>query len=151
LEPSEIVYTSEVVEDNLNPVWKTASLDIAALIEDGNLDTPIRIKINDKDKGGVKSYIGDLMTSVNHLMKVKSERKPVNLYMFEDDVGRLGVDIAELVDYKDWKWESTKLLSEAKEMRSVFERKAKQAKAAAEEAKSLAAQAKDALDGLAVA
>jgi Ca2+-dependent lipid-binding protein len=53
------VYRSEPVQNNLNPDWKDAVIDLSILCE-GNLDQPIKISVYDHESKGDHTPMGDL-------------------------------------------------------------------------------------------
>jgi len=63
------IVRSNVVEDDLNPVWDTMVLDLD-LLTGGKLDSPVRITVLDKDAGDVTQYLGQCILSVNQMLGV---------------------------------------------------------------------------------
>ena len=69
----QMIHRSNIVEHNLNPIWKSSILDLAELCA-GQLDAPFTIIISDKNKGNRegyyedKDYLGTIQTSVNQLL-----------------------------------------------------------------------------------
>jgi len=70
------LYTSNVVRDDLNPIWEAMDLDIDKLCG-GNMDAPIRITVNDKDKGDRSQYLGHIITSVTQMTNPESGTFPL--------------------------------------------------------------------------
>lgn len=60
---------SNVVEDELNPVWEDLFLDLD-LLTGGRLDVPVRLTVSDKDAGDRTQYLGQVMMTVNQMMGV---------------------------------------------------------------------------------
>lgn len=58
---------SNVVEDELSPLWDPIKLDLDTLTGE-NLDAPIRITVMDKDGGGKVQYLGQVMITVNQML-----------------------------------------------------------------------------------
>ena len=58
---------SNVVEDELHPVWQPMELDLDVLCG-GRLDAPIRITVLDKDAGDATQYLGQVMMTVNQML-----------------------------------------------------------------------------------
>ena len=56
--------------DNLNPVFKPFSLDIAKLC-DSNYDAPIKIECYDWQSDGKHRIIGETLITLNKLLKEK--------------------------------------------------------------------------------
>jgi len=96
------VYRSEVVRDNLNPVWKQTSVDLSTLC-DGDLDRPIQIVVFDHEKSGKHMHMGTAETTVNHLVKASSggEKRPLRISIKGKKKGKIIVSIAKVVGIED--------------------------------------------------
>ena len=60
------VYKSEVIEDNLNPKWKSFKVDMLKLCN-GDYNKRIRIEVHDYDSNGSHVFIGSFVTTMNQL------------------------------------------------------------------------------------
>mmetsp|Transcript_68023 Transcript_68023/g.100953 ORF Transcript_68023/g.100953 Transcript_68023/m.100953 type:complete len:587 (+) Transcript_68023:90-1850(+) len=67
----DTVYRSEPVMDDLNPTWREAKVDLAILC-DGKLASPIRIRIYDFEKKGDHELMGEFETSVEGLISARA-------------------------------------------------------------------------------
>eukprot|EP00977_Amphora_coffeiformis_P013830 scaffold3740_cov146-Amphora_coffeaeformis.AAC.4 len=65
------LYASNVVKDDLNPVWEPMDLDIDELCG-GRLEAPIRITVLDKDKGEKSQYLGQIVTTLAQMTNPES-------------------------------------------------------------------------------
>ena len=63
------IVRSNVVEDELNPVWEMMLLDLD-LLTGGKFDLPIRITVLDKDAGDATQYLGQVILTVNQMLGV---------------------------------------------------------------------------------
>lgn len=61
------VYRSEVIMNDLNPVWKPFSIPLAKLCG-GNKDQPVQIEVFDWEKSGKHQAMGTVQTTVNGLL-----------------------------------------------------------------------------------
>lgn len=66
--PGTVVHRTEVIWDNLNPLWETCELDLDVL-SGGRLDTPIRLAVYDQDSGTKKQYMGQVSLSVHDMLQ----------------------------------------------------------------------------------
>mmetsp|Transcript_19910 Transcript_19910/g.33055 ORF Transcript_19910/g.33055 Transcript_19910/m.33055 type:complete len:156 (+) Transcript_19910:1355-1822(+) len=142
------MYQSEVVQNSLNPTFKTAELDICVLTN-GDLEGPLRITLHEQDEGQDKDYLGQIVTSVKDVMEatpsdaldLKKGNAPTQGHMF--------VAKAELIDYKDLKEETAKLQTAAQKAKAAIpaQEKAEQlVETAAKKAEDNATKAKEAAD-----
>lgn len=68
------VYRSEHVADNLNPVWKTAEIEVDLLCH-CELDRPLKVSIFDWEASGKHNPMGHFLTSVNGLLEAKARKE----------------------------------------------------------------------------
>ena len=66
----QVVYRSEVIDNNLNPKWKGASLSVGDICG-GDKDQPLLVSLFDYQKNGKHNSMGFFETSVNALIKAK--------------------------------------------------------------------------------
>jgi hypothetical protein len=68
----EKVYTSEHIDDNLNPKWKEAVLGVGALCG-GHANKPIRISVVDWEESGKHNTMGFMETTLSDLLKAAGD------------------------------------------------------------------------------
>mmetsp|Transcript_26450 Transcript_26450/g.37137 ORF Transcript_26450/g.37137 Transcript_26450/m.37137 type:complete len:381 (-) Transcript_26450:54-1196(-) len=150
----DVLYKSEAIDSNLNPIWEKTELDIYELTN-GNLDTKVRITVYDEDDDDKKEYIGQVLVSVNTMLESSSSSKdgddetPVHFDIVKGlqtpgGQGHLIVEDANLVDYVDMKQQAQELKKQAEELRMSSYDIEKKSKAAAEEAQNAMVEAKKA-------
>mmetsp|Transcript_12132 Transcript_12132/g.18793 ORF Transcript_12132/g.18793 Transcript_12132/m.18793 type:complete len:298 (-) Transcript_12132:146-1039(-) len=147
----DVLYKSETVNSNLNPIWEKTELDIFDLTN-GNLDTKVRITVYDEDLDDKKEYIGQVLVSVNTMLESSSkdgddETPGFNIVkglQTEGGQGQLIVEDANLVDYVCIEKKARELKEEAEELRMSSYDMEKKSKAAAEEAQNAMVEAKKA-------
>jgi len=93
----QAVYRSEVIKNNLDPVWNSFVVSLDNLCG-GNKDVTLRIQVSDWDKGGKHRAIGSVDTTVNALlfMMGDSERKLPLLLNKKKPSGFLQLDFLHL-------------------------------------------------------
>jgi hypothetical protein len=69
-----LIYTSEVIKQNLNPTWDAADAFISKLA-DGELDKPFLIKVFDWDSQTANDLIGQCTATVNEVLNVDTFNK----------------------------------------------------------------------------
>lgn len=137
---SGIVYKSETKNDDLNPEFKQAEIDLWELTE-GNLDAPLRITIHEEDSGEAKEYLGQVVVSTNELIQRKPT-EPMELQAGNMKAeGYLYADVATLVDYVNIKDQVVKLQSAADQARGAIAAQQNAEKLAAEESQRAKANA----------
>nr|XP_033770763.1 copine-1-like isoform X3 [Geotrypetes seraphini]XP_033770764.1 copine-1-like isoform X3 [Geotrypetes seraphini]XP_033770765.1 copine-1-like isoform X3 [Geotrypetes seraphini]XP_033770766.1 copine-1-like isoform X3 [Geotrypetes seraphini]XP_033770767.1 copine-1-like isoform X3 [Geotrypetes seraphini] len=67
----QLVYRSEVIQNNLNPTWKKFSVPLQTFCG-GDFDKPIKVHCSDYDNDGSHDLIGSFETSMSQLQKVGS-------------------------------------------------------------------------------
>ncbi|CAG5124096.1 unnamed protein product [Candidula unifasciata] len=67
----QVVHRTEVVKNNLNPIWRTVVLPVQSLCG-GNKDQQIKIDCNDWDDDGSHDYIGGCTTTLNEMLKASA-------------------------------------------------------------------------------
>jgi len=67
----DVVYRSQPVKNNLNPIWSEADIDISTLCRN-ELNTPIKVKVWDWEKDGKHVDMGEFETSVSGLVAAKN-------------------------------------------------------------------------------
>ena len=106
--------TSNVVKNNLNPVWKEQTLKVAQV---GDLHKPLRILVSDHDRGGRKTALGSATVTLQSLINAATTK--VAIALPPSKKGRLYVVKANLQNY-------TNPLSEATDLHETAIAKAKQ-------------------------
>jgi len=81
------IYRSEHVKNNLNPVWKEATISLASLCG-GNLDHRLKIAVFDHESNGKHVLIGTVETTANGLTKIaeiplKKQKKKTGTLVIE--------------------------------------------------------------------
>jgi len=89
------VYKSNVVMDNLNPVWKEDTIQLSALCE-GDLDAPLQLVCFDHERDGNHTPMGQVETTVNDIVRQKNSKGFYLVNTKGKAVGNLIVRIAEL-------------------------------------------------------
>jgi Copine/C2 domain len=89
------VARSEVVKDNLNPTWKSHTIEVSKLCG-GDLDAPIRINVYDYESKGNHTPMGAFETTVNGLIKASASGSPFTLKEKNKDVGSIVVTSASM-------------------------------------------------------
>jgi hypothetical protein len=132
---SSSIYKSEIVEDNLDPKFKMATIDLWALTK-GDLDAPLRLALHDKDGGAETEYLGQFVTTVMELSRAKDFGGAIELMSGAAATqGHMYVDAIELVDYKDLEEEVVKLEAAVAAAKTAIPAQQKAEQAAVEEAK----------------
>lgn len=142
------MYQSEVVQNCLDPSFKTAELDMCTLT-DGSLEGPVRITLHEKDDGDSKDYLGQIVTSVKEILAATASTAMDLKKGGNSAQGHMFVAKAELLDFKDLTEEAVKLKAAATKANMAAFAQAKTEALAAEEAKKAqdnAAKAKEAAD-----
>lgn len=70
--PFQLVYSSDPIRGDINPVWKECSIDLDELCS-GNLDWPIMITILDRQTNGRDANIGSYQSTVRELLRNQVE------------------------------------------------------------------------------
>jgi hypothetical protein len=70
------VWQSEVVDNNLTPVWRPARIGIQKVCN-GDIDRPLRMDIYDMDSDGSTDYMGSFSTSIRSLVDDPTREIPV--------------------------------------------------------------------------
>jgi len=92
----ELQFRSEVVKDNLNPIWDAQTLDLSRLCG-GDLDLPIRIKVFDYERSGDHVPMGMIETTVSKLVEAHDEdNRNMTLLKEGDKVGEIIVEVSEV-------------------------------------------------------
>eukprot|EP00540_Astrosyne_radiata_P020188 CAMPEP_0116857246 /NCGR_PEP_ID=MMETSP0418-20121206/20429_1 /TAXON_ID=1158023 /ORGANISM="Astrosyne radiata, Strain 13vi08-1A" /LENGTH=579 /DNA_ID=CAMNT_0004490873 /DNA_START=62 /DNA_END=1801 /DNA_ORIENTATION=- len=105
----DAVHRSEVIRNNLNPDWKTNTIELSSLCQ-GDFDKPILIKIFDHEKSGNHVLMGEVESTVNQLQS----RPTYKLKVKGHETGTLVVTHAstEGVEQVTEQLESTNISSE---------------------------------------
>jgi len=69
------VFSTEVLKNNSNPVWKPIRMEVARLCN-GDFDRPLVIKCQDWNSNGKSDFIGEIQTSLNELIKMQGQSVP---------------------------------------------------------------------------
>ena len=88
---TEVIYKTEVVKCNLDPVFRTFTLNSKRLCG-GNLDAPLKFNVADWDSDASKEDIGNVTMSVNQLLQASTGGQPVPLKHYSGkakDVGAI--------------------------------------------------------------
>ena len=88
---TEVIYKTEVVKGNLDPVFRTFTLNSKRLCG-GNLDAPLKFNVADWDSDTSKEDIGNVTMSVNQLLQASTSGQPVPLKHYSGkakDVGAI--------------------------------------------------------------
>lgn len=143
----DVVYKSEVIENSMDPEWEMADVDMNALTN-GNLDMKIRITFSDSDEDEKKDYLGQILVSVNDIVKRQEDgvTTPYNITkgMHSDGLGQIQVQDVKLIDFVDLREKAKQLKDEAEDVRMSSYEKARVSKAVAEEAQVAMIEAKKA-------
>ena len=75
---AELIYKSEVVKSNLDPVFRTFSMNTKQMCG-GNLDAPLKFSVSDWDSDTKSEAIGNVSMSVNQMLQSSSSGQPVPL------------------------------------------------------------------------
>uniref|UniRef100_A0A8D2LKK9 Copine family member 9 n=1 Tax=Varanus komodoensis TaxID=61221 RepID=A0A8D2LKK9_VARKO len=67
-----ICHKTEVVKNNLNPVWQPFSIPVRALCN-GDYDRTVKIDVYDWDRDGSHDFIGEFATSYRELSRAQSQ------------------------------------------------------------------------------
>ena len=90
------VYRSEVIKNELNPVWEPFETEVAKLC-DGNKDQSILIEVFDWEKSGKHQPMGSIQTSVNGLLfVVGGSDKTLALMRKNKSYGLIQIDTASI-------------------------------------------------------
>jgi hypothetical protein len=88
---SELIYKTEVVKSNLDPVFRTFSMNTKQLCG-GNLDAPLKFSVSDWDSNTSSEPIGNVTMTVNEMLQSSSSGQPVPLKHYSGkakDVGAI--------------------------------------------------------------
>jgi hypothetical protein len=88
------VYRGKHVQNNLNPKWEPASIDVNALC-DGDLNRRIQVAVFDHEKNGKHNTMGAFETTVNDL--VKSAGGTFTLTKGSKTCGTISVDECKII------------------------------------------------------
>jgi len=72
------VFSTEVIKNTKNPVWKPIKLSAAAICN-GDFDRPLVIKCQDWNKDGTSDLIGEIQTNLNEIIKMQGQSLPFTL------------------------------------------------------------------------
>lgn len=72
------IFRSEDVHNDLNPVWKEATIDLSVLCG-GDLDLPLRISVFDHESSGKHKPMGEFDTTVNGMISAANRNEPLKL------------------------------------------------------------------------
>lgn len=95
-----IVYTSEVQDDNLDPDWSVAEVDLQSLC-DGDFDAPIEITVFDHNRHTKHRVIGVFRSTLNDLIVAAAYGKSFVLSKGKDEMGRILVQRAKCVCFEN--------------------------------------------------
>lgn len=134
---SNTIYTSNVTENNLNPVWSQAEVQIADLCG-GDLDKPVTVVIGDRDANDTIEHMGQFEMSTNGFISAVSSGRNDAIEMKKDGktTGEIHVMRARLDGYADLKEEAKKAQAKLDESKAALKNFADSAAAAAKEAES---------------
>uniref|UniRef100_A0A7R9VD07 C2 domain-containing protein n=1 Tax=Pseudictyota dubia TaxID=2749911 RepID=A0A7R9VD07_9STRA len=90
----DVVYKSEVIENDLNPEWAMAEIDLQSLCE-SDFDAPIELTCFDRDLGKRRELIGSFQSTVNDLVVAAAYDKSLVLFVDEKEMGTILVLRAE--------------------------------------------------------
>eukprot|EP00977_Amphora_coffeiformis_P011988 scaffold2934_cov176-Amphora_coffeaeformis.AAC.16 len=93
------VMRSEVVQNNLNPEWDPASIELSRLCG-GNLDAPVLVSIFDYERKGEPVAMGSFETSVNGLLAATKSGDAFQLTKKGKPTGGIVVSSAEVSGQK---------------------------------------------------
>jgi hypothetical protein len=94
----DVVYRSEDVHDELNPVWKEAAIELSFLCG-GDFNLPVLVRVFDYEKSGRHVLMGSVETTVNMLLEASQSddaSKGMTLTVRGRETGSLLVSFAEL-------------------------------------------------------
>merc|ERR1712043_56960 len=108
----------------------------------------IRITFSDSDEDEKKDYLGQILVSVNDIVKRQEDgvTTPYNITkgMHSDGLGQIQVQDVKLIDFVDLREKAKQLKDEAEDVRMSSYEKARVSKAVAEEAQVAMIEAKKA-------
>lgn len=93
------VFRSDFIKNNLNPVWKPASVELSKLCG-GDLDAPILVSVYDHESKGPPVSMGSFETSVNGLLNAARMATSLELRNRGKPVGTIVVTSAEVSGHK---------------------------------------------------
>jgi len=93
----EVGYTSEVIDNDLNPSWEVAEIELSRICN--SLSDIVRIVVNDHNKFGDNELIGYFDASVEILLKAAASGDPFLIKKNDTNMGEVLVSEAELSDY----------------------------------------------------
>lgn len=71
-----VVWRSQHVDNNLNPIWPECKIPIALLCN-GDIDRPVKIEIFDFERSGKHVFMGQVETNVRLLLQARGQPVPV--------------------------------------------------------------------------
>lgn len=147
---SDTVFRSKAMDNNLNPVWPEAQVDVGELCG-GDFDSPIRVAFFDADEGTQKDYFGQFQMSVNGFLEAKAA-DPIQMAKGgKTTKGSIFVRGAEVVDFKDLKEVAEKAREAALEAKRQVHSKSEGVTSAKQEAEAARDAAKQAATAAKVA
>lgn len=91
-----VVHRSSYIKDDLNPVWELDHLDLGLLCS-GNRDELLLLKVFDHEGDGDHKVMGEMKTSVNHLVSTMGS-EGLTLLRKGEDTGKIIVHVAEIIE-----------------------------------------------------
>jgi len=89
------VYRSKVIENNLNPEWDAAVIELSTLCS-GDLDKPIQLDVYDHEKNGKHVSMGRCETTVKGFVRAAATGESFKLTRNGKDFGSISVVRAEV-------------------------------------------------------
>lgn len=93
------VFRSEVVQNNLNPEWKPASIELSRLCG-GDLDAPVLVSVFDYERKGEPVPMGSFETTVNEFVNSAKTGDAFQLTRKGKPTGGIAVSLAEVSGHK---------------------------------------------------
>lgn len=102
----EVVHKTEIIKQNLNPVWKPLTIAVTKLCN-GDIDRPVMIECHDWDSDGSTDFIGRFQTSVREIIGEKQGWQLINPDKKKNDgvsglVKKLAVSLSQEYSFMDY-------------------------------------------------
>eukprot|EP00934_Nitzschia_sp_Nitz4_P006123 Nitzschia sp. Nitz4//scaffold178_size73299//8161//9852//NITZ4_005691-RA/size73299-processed-gene-0.17-mRNA-1//1//CDS//3329539098//6113//frame0 len=89
------VFKSNVVMDNLSPVWEEAAIELSLLCG-GDPDAPVLVKVFDHESSGKHELMGQFETTVNSLVEIAESQSKIEMTKQGKPTGPIYVTKAEI-------------------------------------------------------
>jgi len=91
----QLIYRSDYLRNNLNPVWEVTTIDLDYLC-DGELDKTFNFDVFDWEKSGHHQCMGGFQTTIKELIEVQGTNKTCSLIKDEEQYGSINILTARL-------------------------------------------------------